>query len=247
MIMIIGAVMTDLSTGGFTANLEKEKTINIRYHLTQVGSKIYPNIELKDILIELTQCVKKQIKKSSIKPVSFGIKVGSDSDPITAEALYPRWVNFLKPGDILVTETGTSSLGLGSALLPIGVTFLNQTLRESIGWATPVSFGAAVAAPGRRIVLVTGDGSHQLTAQEISQSGCRDLKPIVFVLNNSGYLVERLLGRYPAIAYNDVASWRYSEIPHALGCDDWFTASVTTCSEFDSALKLQNKAILQHI
>jgi TPP-dependent 2-oxoacid decarboxylase len=41
----------------------------------------------------------------------------------------------------------------------------------------------------------------------------------------------------PAIAYNDLASWRYSEMPHALGCDGWFTARVTTCGEFDQALK----------
>lgn len=49
--------------------------------------------------------------------------------------------------------------------------------------------------------------------------------------------MERLLCKNPAIAYNDVASWRYSEIPHALGCDAWFTARVTTCGEFDQALK----------
>jgi len=85
------------------------------------------------------------------------------------------------------------------------------------------------------LVLVTGDGSHQLTAQEISQFGRRDLKPTVFVLNNSGYLIERLLCRNPGIAYNDVAPSRYSEIP--LGCDGWFTARVTTCGEFDQALK----------
>lgn len=48
---------------------------------------------------------------------------------------------------------------------------------------------------------------------------------------------ERLLRWDPKIAYNDVASWRYSEIPYALGCDDWFTARVTTCGEFDEALR----------
>jgi indolepyruvate decarboxylase len=32
------------------------------------------------------------------------------------------------------------------------------------------------------------------------------------------------------------ASWRYAEIPHALGCDGWFSARVTTCGEFDQAL-----------
>jgi len=237
LVLNIGAMMTDANTGGFTAHLDPEKTINIRHHLTQVGSKVYPNVEMKDVLTELTRRVKKRSEKSPVKPVSIGAKVGSGDDPITAEALYPRWANFLKPDDILVVDIGTSALGLAFAILPSGVTFHNQSLWASIGWATPAAFGAAVAAPDRRLVLVTGDGSHQLTAQEISQFGRRGLKPIVFVLNNSGYLIERLLCRNPAIAYNDVASWRYSELPHALGCDGWFTARVTTCGEFDQALE----------
>ena len=236
-VLIIGAMMTDFNTGGFTSHLNPEKTINIRHHLTQVGSKVYPNVEMKDVLSELTSRVKKRSEKSSIKPVSLGANVGSGSDPITAEALYPRWANFLKPNDILITETGTSALGLGFALLPKGVTFHSQALWGSIGYATPSAFGAAVAAPDRRLVLVTGDGSHQLTAQEISQFGRRGLKPIVFLLNNNGYLIERLLCKNPAMAYNDLASWEYSKLPEALGCKGWFTARVTTCGELDQALK----------
>lgn len=63
------------------------------------------------------------------------------------------------------------------------------------------------------------------------------LKPVVFMLNNNGYLIERLLCRDPAIAYNDLAPWRYTELPHALGYDGWLTARVTTCAEFDAALE----------
>jgi indolepyruvate decarboxylase len=87
-----------------------------------------------------------------------------------------------------------------------------------------------------RVVLITGEGSHQLTAQEVGQFHRLGLQPIIFVLNNSGYLIERLLCKDPAIAYNDVAAWNYAELPHALGCDDWFTARVTTCGELDDAL-----------
>jgi indolepyruvate decarboxylase len=68
------------------------------------------------------------------------------------------------------------------------------------------------------------------------------LKPVVFVLNNSGYLIERLLCKNPAIEYNDLARWRYSELPKALGCDGWFTARVTTCGEFDQALEAATRA-----
>jgi indolepyruvate decarboxylase len=90
--------------------------------------------------------------------------------------------------------------------------------------------------------LVTGDRSHQLTAQEISQFGRRGLKPVVFVLNNNGYTIERLLCRNPDFAYNDVAAWNYSEIPHALGCEGWLTAHVTTCGELDNVLKAAEQA-----
>jgi indolepyruvate decarboxylase len=166
----------------------------------------------------------------------LGDVVGGGDDPISAEALYPRWEKFFAPGDTIVTETGTSSMGLAFAKLPAGASFHNQTLWGSIGWATPAAFGATAARPNGRVVLVTGEGSHQLTAQEITQFGRRGLNPIIFVLNNNGYLIERLLCADPDIAYNDVASWDYAALPEALGCTGWYTARVTTCKELDEAM-----------
>jgi indolepyruvate decarboxylase len=87
-------------------------------------------------------------------------------------------------------------------------------------------------------VLFTGEGSHQLTAQEISQFHRQGLRPVIFVLNNSGYLIERMLCKDPAIVYNDVAPWNYAELPHALGRDDWFTAKVSTGDELGAAMKV---------
>ena len=96
-------------------------------------------------------------------------------------------------------------------------------------------------------MLVTGEGSHQLTVQELCQFGRLGLRPIVFVLNNGGYLIERLLCKDPAISYNDVAMWRYTELPHALGCDGWFTARATTCGELDEAMKTASETTSGHI
>jgi len=141
-----------------------------------------------------------------------------------------------------MTDTGTPSLGLAFARLPKGAEFHNQTLWASIGWATPAAFGAAIGAADRRVILIAGEGSHQMTAQEISQFGRRDLRPIIFVLNNSGYLSERLLCKDPSMAYNDTAAWNYVELPHAMGCQDWFTARVTTCGELDESLKAAEQA-----
>jgi indolepyruvate decarboxylase len=128
-------------------------------------------------------------------------------------------------------------MGMGFANMPKGSTFHNQTLWGSIGWATPASFGGALAAPDRRAILITGEGSHQLTAQEVSQFYRFGLKPIIFVLNNDGYLIERLLCKNPEVYYNDLARWHYHKLPEALGCDDWLTARVATCGELDEIIK----------
>ena len=63
---------------------------------------------------------------------------------------------------------------------------------------------------------ITGEGSHQLTANDIGAMGRFGANVIVFVLNNSGYLIERALEENPNWTYNDLAPWNYAEVPKAL-------------------------------
>lgn len=67
----------------------------------------------------------------------------------------------------------------------------------SIGFAFAATLGAEVArverkTPGRTI-LCTGDGSMALTIQEIGTMVKAGIKPVIFVINNAGYTVERLI------------------------------------------------------
>jgi indolepyruvate decarboxylase len=235
-VVCVGTMMTDFNSGAFTANLDPARTIDIGRNCTRVGTKSFTSVEMRDILPELTRRVATGTPASAPRATGLGDVVGGGDDPISAEALYPRWEKFFAPGDTIVAETGTASMGLAFARLPAGATFHNQTLWGAIGWATPAAFGAAAARTDGRVVLVTGEGSHQLTAQEISQFGRRGLNPIIFVLNNNGYLIERLLCTNPEIAYNDLASWNYAALPEALGCTGWYTARVSTCKELDEAM-----------
>ena len=161
---------------------------------------------------------------------------GKPSDKITMDSLYPRYAGYLA-GDTVVLETGSSTLGLTPMQLADGVRVEAQVLWGSIGWATPAAFGVALADPSRRTILITGEGSHQLTANEIGSMGRFSANVIVFVLNNQGYLIERALEENPDWSSNDLAQWRYAELPRALGCADWFTARVETLDELDAAMK----------
>jgi indolepyruvate decarboxylase len=241
-VVMIGAMLSDGNTAGHTVRLDPAKTINIDHHRVTVGSTVYRNVEIADILAQLSGRITKRAQRPAIAPETLGPIVGGGEDPITADALYPRWAEFFRPDDVIITDTGTSSLGLAFAQLPKDAEFHNQTLWASIGWATPAAFGAAVGTRDRRVILITGEGSHQMTVQEISQFGRHGLHPIVFVLNNSGYLSERMLCKDMALAYNDIAAWNYAELPHAMGCQGWFNARVRSCGVLDDALKTAEQA-----
>jgi indolepyruvate decarboxylase len=108
---------------------------------------------------------------------------GRPSDKVTMAALYPRYAAFLRAGDTLVLETGSSSLGVTPTILPDGVRVEAQVLWGSIGWATPAAFGVALADPSRRTILITGEGSHQLTANDVGAMGRFGANVIVLRVN----------------------------------------------------------------
>ncbi|QIF93662.1 alpha-keto acid decarboxylase family protein [Proteus vulgaris] len=236
-ILGIGAMMTDFNTGSFTASIKPTQFISIMSDYVEIDSVVYDDIYMEDVLSALTKQLPYK-KYHQIKAKGLSNSVLSDNGEITAQYLYPRLEKFFKPNDIIIAETGTSSMGLGFALLPEDVQFHNQTLWGSIGWATPASFGAALAAPEKRVILITGEGSHQLTVQEISQFVRFGLKPIILVLNNNGYLIERLLCDYPEAYYNDLAQWNYHQLPKAFGAKDWHCAKVTTIDELNKTLEI---------
>lgn len=71
--------------------------------------------------------------------------------------------------------------------------------------------GSQLANRTRRHVLFIGDGSFQLTAQELSTIVREELNPIIVLVNNRGYTIERfILGMNDE--YNDVADWNYGAL-----------------------------------
>ncbi|MEF2231653.1 MAG: thiamine pyrophosphate-dependent enzyme, partial [Pseudodesulfovibrio sp.] len=238
----LGTVMSDINTGAFTTNIDRSKDVRIQPDRVIVGGATYHEVYIEDVLEALVKKAAKGKRTIPFQPAGLGKPKGRAADPITTGYLYPRLEKFFRPGDIIMAETGTASMGLVTARLPEDAVFFNQTLWGAIGWATPAAFGAAMARPDARTVLVTGEGSHQLTVQEISQFGRFGLRPVVLCLNNNGYLIERMLCEDPYIYYNDLAQWEYHKLPAAFGMDDWECFRVATNGELDKALTRAGKA-----
>jgi len=236
-----GVLFTDFSTSEFSQHLQSSRLITVWPDHVEVGapkdgqSRTFGPVHMGDVLAALTEqaTMRKTPVFSRPEPIS---NTGAPDDRPTNASINASVQAFLAPRDILVVETGNSSFTLPAVLLPEDASYFNQTLWGSIGWATPAAFGAALADPSRRVVLVTGDGSHQLTATEIGVMGRYGVNPVILVLNNGIFGIEEYLESNEYHAYNDLAPWQYHLLPAAMGCRDWFCARVTTNAELESAL-----------
>jgi len=183
-------------------------------------------------------------KKEQARPMKQSSFVPSN-DALTQDAYWKAIQNFLRPGDVIVVEDGTSSAGFGRVTLLEDCTCITGAFVWcSIGYATAALLGAILASPGRRHILLTGEGSLQMTAQEISTIMRHDLRPFIFVSQNSGYTVERaVLGK--AAKYNDIANWRYSELPNVFSRDRKAeTYVVSTSNELQKVMDSPHSAMV---
>lgn len=234
-VIAVGMVWADSNTGTYTAKLNPLVTVDIQPKMIKVGGAEFPNVLAADMLLELQKIGYKGSGAAGKGAFPYDQVTGESEAPLLATTYYPRIQRMLKEGDIVVAETGTFYNGMAYVRLPRNVTYITQGGWQSIGYATPSAYGACIAAPDRRVLLFTGDGSLQLTAQEISSMLYYGCKPIIFVLNNDGYTIEKYLNvKTENQRYNQIPRWSYTKLAEAFG-GEAFTATVRTNGELEQA------------
>ena len=231
LVLSMGTLKSDFNTTGFTYKIPELASINMHTEHTMIGPAKYL-VHWQSMIERLTSVV----DSSKLTITSFGghqwrqvpseLQATFPAEAITHDYLWPALSSWMRPHDILLTETGTSYLGVWDTKFPTGVTAISQTLWGSIGYTFPAAQGAAQAAremdakqpatKKRRVILFEGDGSAQLTAQTIGTMLKHELDIIIILINNDGYTIERWVHGMEA-AYNDVPRWKYADLPAAMG------------------------------
>lgn len=235
-VISIGVINSDLNTYRMGLPLVPADFVEIQGNYTIVQHKKYENILMKDVLNSLSEKINARFFELPEKKPSYEKPDKADDTKLSSKYIYPRLQDFLQPNDIVFVETGIIPHGFAPTRLPKNTEVNTQTLWGSIGWATPAAFGGQMAAKDRRTILLTGEGSHQLTCTEVSNMMKNNLKPIIIVFNNSGYTVERILSDNPWDPFNDIIGWDYSKLPQVFEGDVW-VAQAKTNLEFDNVLK----------
>jgi indolepyruvate decarboxylase len=214
-ILCIGTRFTDTITAGFTQHLPAEKTIELQPFSARVGTRWFSSLPMEQAA-QVLQSLCEELATGWTSPASQKKPAaGKFSGTLSQNSFWQALQDALQPGDIILADQGTAAFGAAALTLPADAMLIVQPLWGSIGFTLPAAFGAQTAAPERRVVLVVGDGAAQLTVQEIGSMLRDGQKPLILLLNNEGYTVERAI-HGPEQRYNDIALWNWTQIPQAL-------------------------------
>lgn len=214
-IIAVGTKFSDSITSVFSQEFDEDSVISLQPDHVRFREKTYPSVQMADVLDALSGALSFRDRQSldfltleSQQPGYFSDFYSDADQPLKQSRFWLMMRQFIREDDVLIADQGTSFFGAATLPLKEGMTFIGQPLWGSIGYTLPALLGTQLADPERRNILIIGDGAFQLTGQEISTMMRHDLKPIIFVINNDGYTVERAI-HGPAQIYNDIEKWDY--------------------------------------
>jgi indolepyruvate decarboxylase len=233
----IGAVLTEMETGGYTATLPAENLIQLIARHASSGYKNYQGIDLKTMVDSLLV----QLKKLENRPhfeiptiVNEAIKAPEGEDRLVVADIIEQLNPFLTDKYMVISDVGDclyAGLSLKTDL------FMAPGYYSSMGFGVPAAIGAQVAKPDMRAVVLVGDGAFQMTGLEMSTAAKLGTNPIIIVFNNSIYAMLRFIDQ--TRDYYELPKWDYTALAKAVGGEGMVAK---TREEFAVALETARKS-----
>jgi TPP-dependent 2-oxoacid decarboxylase len=222
-VVVIGPLITDLSTGVFTHQIDPAHAIVLMPDTLMVAGVSYPGIDMQEFLAALIAALpthaqaRQAIKRHALPPF-----VPERGKAITMDRLMTCVNTFLSDDTTVIAEPGDALFAGLDLRVHAMNEFLSCAYYASLGYAVPAAIGVQLAAPHRRPLVLEGDGSFQMTGMELSTAARYGLSPIVVLLNNGGYGTFR-----PMLdgAMNDIHPWQYAEVVRVIGAGKGFVVA----------------------
>ena len=233
-VIILGAFMTDVNLGIYTANLDRARSIYATSEKITVRYHTYEDVMFDDFIDGINSAKLRKRRKPNLnralpnaEPFAF-----EPNAPLTVSRLFQHLNEFISNELTVIADVGDSLFGAVELEIHQHTNFISPAYYTSMGFAVPASVGAQFSMPDTRCLVIVGDGAFQMTGTELSTIVRHGFNPIILVLNNHGYGTERHLLEGP---FNDIGCWNYSSMPTLFGTGRGF--HVRTEGEFDEAIK----------
>ncbi|KAH0668370.1 hypothetical protein KY285_029576 [Solanum tuberosum] len=238
--LFAGPVFNDYSSVGYSLLIKREKALIVQPDRVVIGNgPAFGCVLMKDFLSELAKKVKKNETAYDNYRRIF-VPEGTPpkpepNEPLRVNVLFQHVQKMLSADTAVIAETGDSWFNCQKLKLPEGCGYQFQMQYGSIGWSVGATLGYAQSVPKKRVISFIGDGSFQVTAQDVSTMIRCDQKPIIFLINNGGYTIEVEIHDGP---YNVIKNWNYTGLVDALhnGEGNCWTQKVRTEEELTEAI-----------
>jgi indolepyruvate decarboxylase len=232
-VILLGAFMTDINLGIYTAKLDLGKAIYATSEKLAIRYHSFEHVRFKDFLRGLlaADLRKHHSGERPVPPTPGEFVPAAGETPVTIARLFERVNAYLDDHTLVVADVGNALFGASDLRIRVRTEFLGPAYYASMGFAVPAALGAQYGRPDLRPLVIVGDGAFQMTGMELSTIARCGLNPVIIVLNNAGYGTERHIHDGP---FNDVLVWQYYQLPTVLGTGRGFL--VTTEKELDDAL-----------
>ncbi|KAL3530908.1 hypothetical protein ACH5RR_010230 [Cinchona calisaya] len=219
--LFAGPIFNDYSSVGYSLLLKKEKAIIVQPDRVVIGNgPAFGCVLMKDFFQELA----KKIKLNDTAHENYrrifvpeGLPLKSEpTEPLRVNVLFQHIQKMLSSQTAVIAETGDSWFNCQKLKLPQGCGYECQMQYGSIGWSVGATLGYAQSVPEKRVIACIGDGSFQVTAQDVSTMIRCNQKTIIFLINNGGYTIEVEIHDGP---YNVIKNWNYTGLVDAI-CND---------------------------
>ncbi|XP_075517272.1 pyruvate decarboxylase 1-like [Primulina tabacum] len=216
--LFVGPIFNDYSSVGYSLLLKKEKAITVKPDRVTIGNgPAFGCVLMKDFLTALA----KRLKPNTTAHENYhriyvpeGHPPKSEpKEPLRVNILFQHIQNMLSRETAVIAETGDSWFNCLKLKLPSGCGYEFQMQYGSIGWSVGATLGYAQAVPEKRVLACIGDGSFQVTAQDVSTMIRYGQKTIIFLINNGGYTIEVEIHDGP---YNVIKNWNYTALVDAM-------------------------------
>jgi len=243
-----GVLLVDTTTGAFSHGFDTESGIDLGPHCATVDGKRFEQVPLgialaglAELVADLGEVHASRPAAPTLAPKSAPAQQPQGNSPLTQDELWDVVAAAVRPTTTVLAEQGTAFYGICTRSLTSGARFIGQPLWASIGYTLPALLGAQLADTSRRGLLLIGDGSAQMTIQELGTIARLGLTPVIVLVNNDGYTIERAI-HGPRAPYNDIASWDWAQMPATLGASDALVLQARTATQLQAALHRAEKA-----
>jgi TPP-dependent 2-oxoacid decarboxylase len=232
-LLVLGAYISDMDTGVYSAQVDQTKVIHATDERLRISRHVFEKVGFAEFVQAITELAPKQTFEANYPRIAKlpVASAGSDTDALTVSTLFARLAPSITAKTVVISDPGDALFGAIDLPIKDGKDFLACGYYASLGFAVPAAIGVATADKTLRPIVLVGDGAFQMTGMEISVAVRYGYDPIVIVLNNDGYLTERLILEGE---FNDITPWRYAKLPEVLGSGHGEV--VHTNGEFSQAL-----------